>query len=679
MEKSIAIACGFARSSSAVLRASLCVSALLFSSQSMAASSLSGLNDLLGPVGELKTVISDSLLAPVEPEPATQQEAFRLLRQASFGPTPEAIDEVIAVGVSAWIEQQIKLPSAYTSERDNHLSHLQRLEQMAVALEPGADWYSRDADNSVMGLFNGAASSFTDRYQMSVWFENALAGPDQLRQRVAYALSQIMVVSAHQSPLDRQAEALAYYYDILARNALGNFRGLLGEMARSPAMGFYLSHQGNKKADLARNTLPDENFARELMQLFSIGLYLLNSDGSPMTNEGELIPSYSQFDVEELAKVMTGWDMASNTRYGRDNGSFTQSMEFNADQHEFAEKQFLGQVVAAGLQNGDDLDAALDILFKHDNVGPFIGKLLIQRLVTSNPSPAYIARVAAIFNNNGSGVRGDLAAVVKTILLDTEARDSATAEDDNFGKAMEPLLAYTSLYRALDVQPLDGWMIKSESGNQLARDSYYFNIHNQLGQGALRAHHVFNFYDADFSPQDEYYSEADPQRVLPEMQLRNPGNIAALFEALKMTSNVLERRHLEYSYGSVANYVNQRNNTSNWNSAGAVALLDFSPALRVFEVAVEGDSNGDFAQLENTQQDDDGNTGRQRGIQALLNFLEQRLLGGASLPADIRQPLAVYLESDSYFTRGDEVRQALRTTAAAIQYISVSSAYMSQK
>lgn len=606
--------------------------------------------------------------------------AFQLLKQSTFGPTETDVARVQAVGINVWVNQQLEEASAYSSDSDAHLTHLERLIDIATHLEPGADWFktpSGDVDNK---YFDGRGTGRTADYQMSVWFENALDGEDQLRQRVAYALSQIMVVSAQQLPLDRQAESLAHYYDILARNAFGSFRTLIGEVARSPAMGIYLSHQGNEKANPSKNTLPDENFARELMQLFTIGLYKLDGNGVAVVDaEGIPVHSYTQQDIEELARVMTGWDLQYNSKYGRQDGSFVNFMEFNADQHDFGEKTLLGQQIPANLANGSDLDAALDILFAHENVGPFISKLLIQRLVSSNPSPSYVGRVASAFNDNGNGQRGDLKAVIRAVLLDPEARDPQ-AQTEYFGKVNEPLLAYTAFYRTFDAQPINGWIIDSDAGRVPSNNTYYFRIHERLGQGPLRAPHVFNFYDNDYVPPDSAYQNASPQKVLPEMQLRTPRNIALQFEALRVAKHVLERNDLLRRHASIADYVAERNQKpSSWNWARAIALLDFSPALDTLEMAVDGDSNGDFLAIDDTSQDGDGRTPKVRGIHALLDFLQHRLLGDHPLSEADRETLAAYLDQDNYFNPGNNVDEAYRLTVAAIQYVLMSSVNFTQR
>ena len=274
------------------------------------------------------------------------KSAHRLLTQATFGATESEIDRVVAIGTDGWINEQLARSSAYDNSVDAHKTHLERTIEISKAVEPTVNWYTD-------GVFNKDANGRLTYYQMSDWWENALGHPtntrhgsDQLRQRVAYALSQILVTSGLDPRLSRRAESLSYYNDILTKNAFGNYRTLLGEVARSATMGVYLSHQGNEKANPAKATRPDENFARELIQLFAIGLYELNLDGSPNRDNNintypdageELIPSYTQNDVEELAKVMTGWDLKGNSSFGRTStnvGEYATSMVFVPEYHE---------------------------------------------------------------------------------------------------------------------------------------------------------------------------------------------------------------------------------------------------------------------------------------------------------------------------------------------------------
>ena len=269
-------------------------------------------------------------------------QAFRILEQATFGPTEDDMNEVQSLGLTQWIEKQLNSSSAYDSSTDSHQSHLQKYKAIAKMSEPST--YESDSD------FNNNFHGRTSDYQTAAWFENALHGKDQLRQRVALALSELMVISGSKQRTRFRGDSLASYYDILAKYAFGNFRTLMGEVSRSPGMGIFLSHQGNKKFNSSSNTHPDENFARELMQLFSIGLWKMNQDGSMVKDSnGDPIASYTQNDVEELAKVMTGYDIKGNSKYGktsRANGEeWSSPMEFNSTHHEYASKTFLGSTI----------------------------------------------------------------------------------------------------------------------------------------------------------------------------------------------------------------------------------------------------------------------------------------------------------------------------------------------
>ncbi|WP_372777861.1 DUF1800 family protein [Litorivivens sp.] len=621
-------------------------------------------------------------VANVEPTPELY-EAFRLARQATFGPTTELVAAMRERGLRAWIDDQLAAPSAYDDPDDARLSHLQRMIVMAEALEPDADWYpSALAGRAGEPVFSGAASRSSLHYQNSVWFENALHAPDQLRQRVAYALSQILVVSFSESPLDSRAEALAHYYDILARHAFGNFRDLIGDVARSPAMGVFLSHQGNRKT--SGNTTPDENFARELMQLFTIGLYELNLDGTPKQDaNGQLIPSYTQDDIEELSKVMTGWDLRFNSRYGlvrADEGSLIHPMEFTPDEHETSEKQLLGQIIGdAG--SGEDLDAALDILFYHANVAPFISRQLIQRLVSSNPTSGYVERVAAVFENNGFGERGDLKATVRAILLDPEARDERRAREPAGGKVVEPLLAYTGLLRAFSVQPLNGWFNNRVEGTAPAVESmYYFrsDFGWDLGQAALRSPSVFNFYSPDFVPQDGFYHQGREGQalVLPELQLRTPANIAGMQKLLRIDGNTLpEVNELVRRYGSVEQFVAD---TSNWVNRDQIALVDYSPLLQTFDLALDGTRDGVYEGLDSAEQDASRRTARQRAISATLATLELMLLGNQVIEETQREALVDYFDSAPVFTWGDDSERVHKMLGYMVQYVALSADYLAR-
>jgi uncharacterized protein (DUF1800 family) len=341
--------------------------------------------------------------------------------------------------------------------------------------------------------------------RVDIWFRNAINGDDQLRQRVAFALSEILVVS-QLGALAQAPFALADYYDVLARNAFGNYRTLMEEVTLHPAMGVYLSMLGNEKPNPALNIRPDENYARELMQLFSIGLVELNLDGSEKLDAfGQPIPTYDQSIIEGFAHVYTGWTWAGSPSFEQARGTRQNQvipMELWPDYHDIGEKLLLNGVVLPAGQSGEqDLADALDNIFEHPNVGPFIATRLIQRLITSNPSPGYVRRVATVFNNNGSGIRGDLGAVVKAILLDPEARPAMAMEID--GKVKEPLLRLTQLFRAYNAT--------SNSGRYPLVASYIL-----FGQGPLQSPSVFNFFSPYYAPPGEI---RDSDLVAPELRL----------------------------------------------------------------------------------------------------------------------------------------------------------------
>jgi len=411
---------------------------------------------------------------PPPPPPITKADAFQFLNQATFGATEVEAQRVISMGLEGWIDDQLEQPASL------QLPHLQSLPRPQFLFELQSD-------------------------RVDIWFRNSLHGSDQLRQRVAFALSEIMVVS-QLGVLGNMTYSLGGYYDVLSRNAFGNYRDLVEEVTLHPAMGVYLSMLGNERPDPVLNIRPDENYARELMQLFSIGLVELNIDGTErLDNAGNPVPTYDQSIIEGFAHVYTGWTYAGAP-------SFRQAFPTDFNQvipmqlypgfHDVGPKKLLnGAELPAGQSGEQDLADALDNIFNHPNVGPFIAIRLIQRLVTSNPSPGYVQRVARVFNNNGAGVRGDLGAVVKAILMDPEARPDLPMDPD--GKPKEPLLRLTQVWRAYDAQ--------SASGRYpLAATLILF------GQGPLQSPSVFNFFSPFYSPPGEIRNSG---LVAPELQI----------------------------------------------------------------------------------------------------------------------------------------------------------------
>ena len=416
---------------------------------------------------------------PASPLTPAEQDAARLLMQASFGPTDTDINSVIDLGgPAAWVDAQLALPV----ER-----HLPIVKQ----------------------LFPDTEDDQEGRYE--AFWRRALRANDQLRQRVAFALSQILVISDSRDSIKEHGNLAAAYYDILLNNAFGNYRTLLQQVTLSPAMGLYLSMIGNDKPNAETGLRADENYARELMQLFSIGLVNLNIDGTEQPGS----TTYTQSDVENLARVFTGWywdveQWRRNSRYGwRPNRvTLERPMIVFPEHHDTDAKTFLGNSLPAGQTAESELTAVLDIIFAHPNVAPFVSQQLIKRLVTSNPSRNYVRRVAQVFNNNGDGVRGDMAAVIKAILLDQEARTASTSNRTDYGKLREPLLRYAHLLRAFRVTDpikIRRWMTRQVP--QLA---------------PLTAPSVFNFYSPSYAPPGPI---SDANLTAPEFQINSGSSL----------------------------------------------------------------------------------------------------------------------------------------------------------
>jgi uncharacterized protein (DUF1800 family) len=403
-------------------------------------------------------LVAASLCVAAAPAAAapTAPEAARFLTQATFGPTSADIDAVVSQGYDGWLTAQ------FNAAPTLHRPQLEAPNFISVAAPAPPD-------------------------RQEVWWRHSITASDAVRQRVAFALSEILVVSDVDGQLFQNPLVLAEYYDTLLRGAFGNYRTLLEDVTLSPAMGIYLSMIRNDKPNATTGQRPDENYAREVMQLFSIGLWQLNADGTPVRVSGSTVPTYSQETIENFARAYTGWGWADGSTFW-ENGISYQPMKAYEDHHDTDAKTLLVYPGAAstlppGQTAAQDLDAALDNIFRHPNVGPFIAYRLIQQLVTSNPSPAYVGRVAAAFNDNGAGARGDLKAVVRAVLMDPDAR---AAPAGNFGKLREPLLRLTALWRAFNATAANG---------KYAYPQPQFD----WGQAALRAPSVFNFFRPDYA------------------------------------------------------------------------------------------------------------------------------------------------------------------------------------
>lgn len=428
-------------------------------------------------------------------------DASRFLYQASLGASYEDIRQLAQGDFERWIDQQQALP--YHS----------LLDDTRLVMKEVIDWHYLTGGDSA------DAPSYANWLQFQyAWWQQHMLQKDRLRQRVALALSEIFVISI-ESDLQGFGEGLASYYDILKRNAFGNFRQLLTDVSLHPTMGFYLSHLNNPKTDTAQGVRPDENYAREIMQLFSIGLLKLNPDGSPVLDSaGRTIPTYTQKEIQELAKVFTGLGIAKVVPnmyldtaifgMGIYLADMTVPMRMYPRMHEAGPKYLLdGHVIPAGQGGMDDIRDAINMLFNHPNVGPFLGKQLIQRLIKSNPSPEYIERIARVFQDDGQGVRGNLGAVIKAILLDPEARDCDEMMDASNGMLREPILRYTHFTKAMDIEQYYG---------RFWNTGYYY--WQGTGQLPLTAPSVFNFFLPSYMPK----GELDKLKLAgPEFQIHN--------------------------------------------------------------------------------------------------------------------------------------------------------------
>lgn len=392
------------------------------------------------------------------------------------------------------------------------------------------DWFARQA--AIRPSLLAPQIALQSDPWRHLWWKQVVQGPDQLRQRVAFALSEIFVISEQNAEVISRAPLVTTYYDLLVNNALGNFRTLLEDVTLSPAMGKYLNMFRNQKENPAEGIHADQNFAREVMQLFTVGLVELNLDGTPkLDRSGKPIPTYDFDDIKGLSDVFTGWasrpepihtDSETAWRFSFDQRN---PMQAYPQYHDTNAKRIIGGVVVpAGGSAEEDLRIALDTLFEHPNVGPFVGSQLIKRLVTSNPSPAYVARVASVFNNNGAGVRGDLLAVVRAILTDVEA---VTPGGNHDGKLREPILRLTHLWRAFDA-------VNAEGGY----DAFHVvsGIKNYAAQSPLLSPTVFNFFAPDYQRSGPLGAAG---LVAPEFQITNENTLVR-------TNNMFQRFAYQY-------------------------------------------------------------------------------------------------------------------------------------
>lgn len=474
------------------------------SAQATTATVTTSANVGAAPVGSTNYAVFQGVTPPSTSVAAKNtQAAVRFLAQASFGATAAEIDRVNNLGIAGWIEDQFNKPQT-------------------LHLPATAAWLS------TVTVQPPGSAGFT----WSLW-RNFTQADDQLRQRVAFALSQIFVISLNDGNVGTNVpRGMANYMDMLGARAFGNFRDLLNDVTYSPMMGIYLTYRGNQKENPTTGAVPDENYAREVMQLFTIGLYQLNIDGTPkLGSNGQPIETYTNADITNLAKAFTGLSWAgpdtSNTRFfggTPDPDREIKPMQAYNQYHSTSAKTFLGFTLPATttstVNTNAEVKAALDLLFNHPNVAPFISDQLIQRLVTSNPSAGYVTRVAQVFNDNGLGVRGDLKAVIRAILLDPEARDLAMTNAET-GKIREPVLRFVHWMRAFNARSNDGRFLLGDTSDPSTA----------LAQSPMRSPTVFNFFRPGYVPPNSSIGNAG--LVSPEMQITNETSVAGYINFMR--------------------------------------------------------------------------------------------------------------------------------------------------
>lgn len=500
------------------------------------------------------TILDDDVSDAITP-----REAARFLGQATFGPTETLIGEVQAQGFDAWLEAQFQQPIG---------------------------WHQPVFQSYPWDVWEGPYA----HHKMLSWWEMAMNAPDPLRQRVGFALSEILVISDTNGVLEGHPVGMLNYYDMLLEHSFGNYRDLLEAVTYHPCMGTYLSHRSNRPANPERNFFPDENYAREIMQLFSIGLWMLNEDGTLMLDQdGDPIPTYDNDDITNLASVFTGmtWGVSDSSVWWQFYWPeteleyweyFLEPMQIFEGQyntwndelqiselvyyHDQGPKTVLGVNLPANdplnpepNYGTNDVDRALDVIFNHPNVGPFIGKKLIQRLVTSNPSNAYVARVTEAFNGGGphnpNGIRGDMKSVLRAILLDPEARDAAMINDPEHGMLRENYLRLVALARAFNAS--------APSGNY-----EIFWVNRGYGMQPMNSPSVFNFFQSEYQPLGD---------------IRNAGLVAPEFQILTAVTGISIPNHLRQAVEWQVNWPDDDNDIVSLDLSPAMALADDTDAL----------------------------------------------------------------------------------------------------
>jgi uncharacterized protein (DUF1800 family) len=488
------------------------------------------------------------------PVALTSAQASRFLSQAAIGHSRADITALTNSSINAWLNSQFALA------------------------RPQKFW-----DFLVANGYDAAANVNTNNGFDPMMWSQLIASNDVLRQRVGLSLLNMWVVSIDGFGAPWEPFIMAAYLDVLWDNAFGNYRDIMEGVSTSVAMSYYLTYLGNQKANPNTGAIPDENYARELMQLFTIGLNQLNIYGSPVTSGGAPVPTYTQDDVAQHARVWTGYVLANN-----DNTTPARMrlpLAINANTHETGAINFLGISIPAGHDGATARRMALDGLFNHASLPPFVSRQLIQRMVTSNPSPAYISRVANAFVNNGSGVRGDMKAVIRAILTDPEARDDNQVGSATFGKLREPIVRLVQWARAFGVtSPTNTWPFGNTGSSA-----------NRLAQSPGRAPSVFNWFRPGYTPPGTVI--ASKGLVAPEFQIANEPSVIAYVNYMQalIANGAGEARPNYDSLTPLATdsqaLLNELNLVLSGNQIGATTIGQMKTALDTISVSTTAGIN----------------------------------------------------------------------------------------
>jgi len=559
----------------------------------------------------------------------SRAEAIKFLKQASLSIREKDIDFIMKNGYESWINEQFKKP--FTSDK----SLLTRLYKRLTVLDKS---YSQDMATTTE-LSKCDTSATPKKFRLltnSLWWQRAFDDDDQLRQKVAYVLSQIIVVS-NTSPAGNtllwRGEAMANYYDILQKDAFLSYKQVLKDITYSPAMAYYMTYIGSAEYNITRGTSPDENYARELMQLFSLGINKLNIDGTAVLKNGREVPIYSQNDVAQNARIFTGWDLQGSPKFGRitkKSGCYTLPIRFNEKYHDKGEKTTLGQMIPANQTGEKDIESLLNVLMKNKNMAPYIAKALIVKMTTSNPSPAYIKRVATVFNNNGTGKKGDLKAVVKAILLDPEAREVGK----NSGRVDELLTSLTHVLSILSVKPTAYWKFYNA---KVVKDKplYWIATSGIFAQAPMSAPDVFNYYSTSFIPNDENFTKN--LLVAPETQIQTSKNLIRYsnFIATLLASDIYGLIHIDKKYSNYDELLEGQLSKRS-HSSSALVYVDLTSIYHKFEEALDGKADDDFSALNNEAD-------LEKALIVLVDELDRLFLGN-TMPKEYKKVIVEELK-----------------------------------